>query len=102
MAGLSGEWTLSVPPTFCASALLAVAIVAEAAGLGSADLKKIDVPVLVLHGDDDQIVPIAYSALLTIKLLKKGTLKVYKGYPHGMCTTHPDVINPDLLAFIQG
>jgi non-heme chloroperoxidase len=66
------------------------------------DLKKIDVPVLVLHGDDDQIVPIADSALLTIKLLKKGTLKVYKGYPHGMCTTHADVINPDLLAFLEG
>jgi non-heme chloroperoxidase len=65
------------------------------------DLKKIDVPVLVLHGDDDQIVPIGASALKTIKLLKHGTLKVYKGYPHGMCTTHADVINPDLLAFLQ-
>jgi len=66
------------------------------------DLKKIDVPTLVMHGDDDQIVPIADSALLSVKLLKKGTLKVYKGYPHGMCTTHADVINPDLLAFVQG
>lgn len=64
------------------------------------DLKKINVPVLVLHGDDDQIVPIADSAHLSIKLLKKGTLKVYKGFPHGMCTTHSEVINEDLLAFI--
>lgn len=65
------------------------------------DLKAIDVPVLVMHGDDDQIVPIADSALLAIKLLKNGTLKVYEGLPHGLCTTHPDVVNPDLLAFIQ-
>ncbi|TPK89096.1 alpha/beta hydrolase [Mesorhizobium sp. B2-4-12] len=65
------------------------------------DLKKIDVPVLVMHGDDDQIVPIADSALLTIMLLKKGELKVYKGYPHGMATTHADVINADLLAFFK-
>jgi non-heme chloroperoxidase len=65
------------------------------------DLKAIDVPVLVMHGDDDQIVPIADSALLSAKLLKHGTLKVYKGFPHGMCTTHPEVINPDLLAFIK-
>jgi len=65
------------------------------------DLKNIDVPVLVLHGDDDQIVPIADSALLSVKLLKHGTLKVYKGYPHGMCTTHADVINADLLEFFR-
>ncbi|MFA6268137.1 MAG: alpha/beta hydrolase [Pseudolabrys sp.] len=65
------------------------------------DLKKIDVPVLVMHGDDDQIVPIADSALLSVKLLKKGELKVYKGYPHGMATTHADVINKDLLAFFK-
>ncbi len=65
------------------------------------DLKKIDVPVLVMHGDDDQIVPIADSALLTIKLLRKGELKVYKGLPHGMATTHADVINADLLAFFK-
>ncbi|UDL88722.1 alpha/beta hydrolase [Mesorhizobium sp. PAMC28654] len=65
------------------------------------DLKTIDVPVLVMHGDDDQIVPIADSALLTIKLLKKGELKVYKGYPHGMATTHADIINADLLAFFK-
>jgi len=65
------------------------------------DLQAIDVPTLVLHGDDDQVVPIADSALLTIKLLKHGTLKVYPGYPHGMCTTHADVINADLLAFIR-
>jgi non-heme chloroperoxidase len=65
------------------------------------DLKAIEVPTLVMHGDDDQVVPIADASLLTIKLLKNGTLKVYPGYPHGMCTTHADVINPDLLAFIQ-
>ncbi len=67
----------------------------------SEDLKRIDVPTLVMHGDDDQVVPIADSALLSVKLLKNGTLKVYEGYPHGMCTTHPEVINADLLAFIQ-
>ncbi|MBI1170950.1 alpha/beta fold hydrolase [bacterium] len=65
------------------------------------DLKAISVPTLVMHGDDDQIVPISNSALLSSKLLKNGTLKVYKGYPHGMLTTHADVINPDLLAFIK-
>ena len=66
------------------------------------DLKSIEVPVLLLHGDDDQVVPIADSALIGIKLLKHGTLKVYPGYPHGMATTHADVINQDLLAFIHG
>ena len=65
------------------------------------DLKKITVPVLVMHGDDDQVVPIADSALLSIKLLKNGTLNVYKGYPHGMATTQADVINRDMLAFIK-
>ena len=65
------------------------------------DLKKIDVPTLVLHGDDDQIVPIGASALLSAKLLKNATLKVYPGLPHGMCATHPEVINPDLLAFFK-
>jgi non-heme chloroperoxidase len=65
------------------------------------DLKKIDVPTLVMHGDDDQIVPIGASGLLSAKLLKKPTLKVYPGLPHGMCATHPEVINPDLLAFIK-
>ncbi|GAA0551231.1 non-heme chloroperoxidase [Rhizomicrobium palustre] len=65
------------------------------------DLKAIEVPTLVMHGDDDQIVPIADAALKSIKLLKNGTLKVYKGFPHGMLTTHADVINPDLLAFIK-
>ena len=67
----------------------------------SGDLKAIDVPVLIMHGDDDQIVPIAAAALEAIKLVKDGTLKVYPGYSHGMCTTHADVINPDLLAFIR-
>ena len=65
------------------------------------DLQSIDVPVLVMHGDDDQIVPIADSALLSVKQLKKGTLKVYPGLPHGMCTTHPEIVNPELLAFIR-
>jgi len=65
------------------------------------DLKAITVPTLVMHGDDDQIVPYHDSAPLSVKLLKHGTLKTYKGLPHGMCTTHPDIINPDLLAFIR-
>lgn len=65
------------------------------------DLKSIEVPTLVMHGDDDQVVPIADSALLSVKLLKNGKLKVYEKYPHGMCTTHAEVINPDLLAFIK-
>jgi non-heme chloroperoxidase len=55
-----------------------------------------------MHGDDDQIVPIADSALLSAKLVKGAKLKVYPGLPHGMCSTHPDVINADLLAFIKG
>src|SRR5499426_4162734 len=66
------------------------------------DLKIINVPTLVMHRDDDQIVPIAASAPLSAKLLKQGTLKVYAKFPHGMCTTHADVVNPDLLAFING
>ena len=66
------------------------------------DLKSIQVPTLVMHGDDDQIVPIADSALLSAKLVKGAQLKVYPGLPHGMCATHPEVINPDLLAFIKG
>jgi non-heme chloroperoxidase len=65
------------------------------------DLKSIDVPVLVLHGEDDQIVPFAAAGMLSVKLLKHGTLKSYPGLPHGMCTTHPEVINADLLAFIR-
>jgi non-heme chloroperoxidase len=65
------------------------------------DLKKITVPVLVMHGDDDQIVPYSDSAPLSAKLLKNGTLKTYKGFPHGMCTTNADIINADLLAFIK-
>jgi non-heme chloroperoxidase len=65
------------------------------------DLRRIDVPVLLMHGDDDQIVPIQGAALLGIKLLKHGTLKVYPGLPHGMATTHADTINQDLLAFIR-
>ena len=65
------------------------------------DLKAITVPTLVLQGDDDQIVPYKDAALLQAKLLKKGTLKVYAGYPHGMCTTQAETINADLLAFIK-
>jgi non-heme chloroperoxidase len=65
------------------------------------DLKAMTVPTLVTQGDDDQVVPIDDASRLSIKLLKNGTLKVYPGYPHGMLTIHADVINPDLLAFIQ-
>lgn len=66
------------------------------------DLKKIDVPTLVLHGDDDQIVPINDSALLSAALVKGSTLKIYPGAPHGMCSTLKDKVNADLLAFIKG
>ena len=65
------------------------------------DLKKFDVPTLIMHGDDDQIVPIGASAMLSSKLVKGSTLKVYPGFPHGMCTTNKDQINSDLLAFIK-
>jgi non-heme chloroperoxidase len=65
------------------------------------DLKKISVPVLVMNGDADQIVPYATSGPRAVKLVQNGTLKTYAGYPHGMPTTHADVINADLLAFIQ-
>jgi non-heme chloroperoxidase len=66
------------------------------------NLKTIDVPTLILHGDDDQIVPIDDSARLSVKLVKDATLKVYPGAPHGMCSTHKDQVNGDLLAFIKG
>jgi non-heme chloroperoxidase len=66
------------------------------------DLKAIDVPTLVMQGDDDQIVPYKDAALRQAKLLKKSTLKIYPGYPHGMLTVNADVINPDLLAFVKG
>ena len=65
------------------------------------DLKSISVPTLVMHGDDDQIVPYADSAPLSVQLLKNGALKTYKGLPHGLCTTHPEVVNPDLLDFFR-
>ncbi|MDP1617648.1 alpha/beta fold hydrolase [Phenylobacterium sp.] len=65
------------------------------------DLRQIDVPVLILHGEDDQLVPIANSAHLAIKLVRQGTLKTYPGLPHGMASTHPDLINADLLAFFK-
>jgi non-heme chloroperoxidase len=67
----------------------------------TADLKKIDIPVLVAHGDDDQIVPIDASAKLATKLLAKATLKIYPGGSHGIAQTHPDLFNTDLLAFIK-
>ena len=66
------------------------------------DLKKIDVPTLIMHGDDDQIVPIGASAMMSSKLVKGSTLKVYPGLSHGMCTINKDQINSDLLAFIKG
>jgi non-heme chloroperoxidase len=65
------------------------------------DLKKFDVPTLILHGDDDQIVPIGAAALMSAKLVKNATLKVYPGFPHGMPTTNADQINNDLLAFVK-
>ena len=65
------------------------------------DLKKFDVPTLILHGDDDQIVPIIASALISSKIVKGATLKVYAGAPHGMCSTLKDRVNAELLAFIQ-
>jgi hypothetical protein len=65
------------------------------------DLKKIDVPTLILHGDADQIVPIENSALLSAKLVKNSTLKIYPGAPHGMCTTLADNVNADLLVFLK-
>jgi non-heme chloroperoxidase len=65
------------------------------------DLKRIDVPTLIMHGDDDQIVPIGASAMMSAKLVKSSTLKVYPGFPHGMCTVNKDQINADLLAFIK-
>jgi non-heme chloroperoxidase len=65
------------------------------------DLKKFDVPTLILHGDDDQIVPIGASVMLSSKIVKNATLKVYKGVPHGMCTTLKDQVNADLLAFLK-
>jgi non-heme chloroperoxidase len=66
------------------------------------DLKAIDVPTLILHGDDDQIVPIADAGALSAKLVKDATYKVYPGAPHGVCQTEPDMVNRDLLAFIKG
>ncbi len=64
------------------------------------DLKKFDVPTLILHGDDDQIVPIASSALRTVRLVKQAQLEIYEGADHGMCSTHKDRVNADLLAFV--
>ncbi|MBA2677178.1 MAG: alpha/beta hydrolase, partial [Ktedonobacteraceae bacterium] len=65
------------------------------------DLKKFDVPTLIIHGDDDQIVPIGDSALLSSKIVKGATLKIYPGAPHGLTTTHKDKFNSDLLTFLQ-
>lgn len=65
------------------------------------DLKKFDIPTLIMHGDDDQVVPIADTALISSKIVKNAILKVYPGFPHGMCQTHKDVINKDLLEFVR-
>jgi non-heme chloroperoxidase len=65
------------------------------------DLKRIDVPTLILHGDDDQIVPIGASAMLSSKIVKGAVLKVYPGLPHGMCSTHKELLNADLLGFLK-
>jgi non-heme chloroperoxidase len=65
------------------------------------DLKKFDVPTLILHGDDDQIVPIGASAMMSSRIVEGAQLKIYKGAPHGMCTTHKDQVNEDLLAFVR-
>jgi non-heme chloroperoxidase len=65
------------------------------------DLEKVDVPTLIIHGDDDQIVPIAASAMLSSKLVKNATLKIYAGGPHGLADTHKDQLNADLLAFLK-
>jgi non-heme chloroperoxidase len=65
------------------------------------DLKKFNVPTLILHGDDDQIVPIGAAAMMSSKIVKDARLKVYKGAPHGMCTTHKDEVSADLLAFFK-
>ena len=65
------------------------------------DLKKFDVPTLIMHGDDDQVVPIGITALVSAKLVKNSTLKIYPGLPHGMCATHKDIINADLLEFVR-
>lgn len=65
------------------------------------DLKRFDVPTLFMHGDDDQVVPIGISSLVSSKIVKGATLKVYPGLPHGMCSTHKDLINADLLEFIK-
>jgi non-heme chloroperoxidase len=66
------------------------------------DLRKFDVPTLIIHGDDDQIVPVGASAMLSVKLIRTAELKVYKGAPHGLCTTHKDQVNADLLSFFKG
>ena len=65
------------------------------------DLKKFDVPTLIMHGDDDQIVPIGASAILSSRIVRGSTLKVYPGLPHGLCSTHKDLVNADLLAFFR-
>jgi len=67
----------------------------------TADLKKFNVPTLILHGDDDQIVPIGAAATLSSKIVKGATLRIYPGAPHGMCSTHKDQVNAELLAFFK-
>ena len=66
------------------------------------DLKKMDVPTLFIHGDDDQIVPYKDASVLAVKLVKNGQFKIYPGAPHGLCSTHKDQVNADLLAFCKG
>ena len=68
----------------------------------NADLNKIDVPTLIVHGDDDQFVPIAATAMLTAQIVKRSTLKVYRGAPHGLTVTHKNQLNIDLQSFIEG
>ena len=84
------------------AALIRAVNVSGTGKLPKEDLKAIEVPVLVMHSKDDQIVPYEDAGPLAVKLLKNGTLKTYEGLPHGMMTTHPEIINGDLLAFIRG
>src|ERR1051326_171728 len=84
------DWGAGQPVVFC-----------HGWPLSTEDLKKIDASTLILHGDDDQIVPIGAAALLSSKLIKGSTLKIYTGAPHGLCSTHKDQVNTDLLAFFK-
>ena len=92
-SGSRGCCVGSRPPNFCVRAFSETD--------QTEDLKKFDVPTLIMHGDDDQIVPIGAASMLSSKLVKGSTLKVYKGLPHGMCQTNKEQINADLLAFLK-